>query len=102
MGTIDVGCNTKMMQLSFIDNRAYPGGPNAWFFAYYSDNINTTGNISYTIANFLADGLLVGIVRLREFIEYAAPSFGEDTSCGIRSGSSLSLLLYISRLLVSI
>lgn len=67
MGTINVGCNTKMMQLSFIDNRAYPGGPNAWFFAYYSDNINTTGNISYIIANFLADGLLVGIVRLREF-----------------------------------
>ncbi len=59
MGTINLACNTKMTQLMFIDNRGFPGGPNAWFFAFYSDGINTAGNASYIIANFLTDGLLV-------------------------------------------
>ncbi|KAI0649022.1 hypothetical protein C8Q79DRAFT_1007597 [Trametes meyenii] len=59
MGTINLACNTKLAQLMFIDNRAYPGGPNAWFFANYSLSVNTAGNGSYIIANFFADGLLL-------------------------------------------
>lgn len=59
MGTVNLACNTKMAQLMFIDNRAFPGGPNAWFFANYNNTNNTAGNASYIIANFLADGLLV-------------------------------------------
>ncbi|KAM5531778.1 hypothetical protein V8D89_014548 [Ganoderma adspersum] len=59
MGTIDVACNTRMTQLMFIDNRAYPGGPNAWFSAFYSIGVNTAGNTSYVVANALADGVLL-------------------------------------------
>ena len=59
MGTLNLACNTRITQLEFIDNRNYPGGPNAWLFTFYSDGVNTTGNVSYVIANFLADGLLV-------------------------------------------
>lgn len=59
MGTINMACNTKMNQLMFIDNRDFPGGPNAWFFTNYNSGINTAGNAAYIIANFLADGLLV-------------------------------------------
>lgn len=59
MGTVNLACNTKMTELMFIDNRGYPGGPNGWFIAYYSEGVNTAGNVAYIVANFLADGLLV-------------------------------------------
>ncbi|KAI9066255.1 hypothetical protein FKP32DRAFT_1674001 [Trametes sanguinea] len=59
MGTLNLAGNTKMTQLMFIDNRAYPGGPSAWFFDNYDNPNNTAGNASYIIANFFADGLLL-------------------------------------------
>ncbi|PIL35477.1 hypothetical protein GSI_02205 [Ganoderma sinense ZZ0214-1] len=59
MGTLNLACNTRMTQLMFIDNRAYPGGPNAWFFAFYSTGVNTAGNASYIVANAVADGVLL-------------------------------------------
>ncbi|KAI0649025.1 hypothetical protein C8Q79DRAFT_488197 [Trametes meyenii] len=59
LGTINFAGNTRITQLMFIDNRAYPGGPNAWFKANYN-NVNVTdGNAAYIIANFMADGLLL-------------------------------------------
>lgn len=106
MGTINLACNTKMNQLMFIDNRDFPGGPNAWFFTNYNSGINTAGNAAYIIANFLADGLLVRQSRC-----LAAPfrrthsgllySSGERTWCGTRSGLSRSLSLSTSPPLVS-
>ena len=59
MGTLNFACNTRITQLEFIDNRNFPGGPNAWLFTFYSIGVNTTGNAAYVIANFLADALLV-------------------------------------------
>ncbi|KAI0359767.1 hypothetical protein OH77DRAFT_1434208 [Trametes cingulata] len=59
MGTVNVACNTRMTQLMFIDNRGYPGGPNAWFFTFYSTGVNIAGDVAYIVANFLADGLLL-------------------------------------------
>ena len=58
-GTLNLACNSRMIQLEFIDNRNFPGGPNAWLLVFYSDGINTTGNAAYIVANFLAVGLLV-------------------------------------------
>ena len=58
-GAINLACTTRMTQLMFIDNRAFPGGPNAWFNANYSNGANTAGNAAYIIANFFADSLLV-------------------------------------------
>ena len=60
LATINVACNTRFTQLQFIDNRNFPGGPNAWLFAFYSIGVNTAGNASYVIANAFTDGLLVG------------------------------------------
>ena len=59
MGTLNFACNTRITQLEFIDNRNFPGGPNAWLFTFYSIGVNTTGNAAYVIAYFLADALLV-------------------------------------------
>ena len=63
MGTLNFACNTRMNQLEFIDNRNFPGGPNAWFFSFYSYGVNTAGNVGYIVANFFADGLLVSLLR---------------------------------------
>ncbi|KAI0667416.1 hypothetical protein C8Q78DRAFT_378708 [Trametes maxima] len=59
MGSLNIACNTKMTQLMFIDNRGYPGGPNAWFFANYNYGVNTAGNAAYAVSSFLADGILL-------------------------------------------
>ena len=56
-GTVNFACNTRVTQLMFIDNRGFPGGPMAWFFANYP--MNTAGNAGYVVANFFADALLV-------------------------------------------
>ena len=61
LATVNMACNTRMNQLEFIDNRNFPGGPNAWFFTFYSLGVNTAGNAAYVVANVLTDGLLVSI-----------------------------------------
>ncbi|KAH9945099.1 uncharacterized protein BXZ73DRAFT_38000 [Epithele typhae] len=58
-GTLNFACNTRIVQLQFIDNRDFPGGPMAWLFAFYSIGVNTAGNAGYIIGNFLADALLL-------------------------------------------
>lgn len=64
MGTMRFAAYTYMAQLMFIDNRAYPGGPDAWFASFHSTGIIIAGNGSYVFANFLADGLLVSPERI--------------------------------------
>ncbi len=59
-GTVNFACNTRMTQLMFINNRAFPeGGPMGWFIANYAIDTNTAGNAGYIVANFFADALLV-------------------------------------------
>jgi hypothetical protein len=53
--------NVHLMQLAFIDNRNFPGGPEAYELSVYSTAIALTPNATFIIANWLADGLLVGI-----------------------------------------
>jgi hypothetical protein len=59
LGTIFVGANTKVNELSFVDNRNFPGGPNAYLAANYNSHPNLLGNTMFVIANWLADSLLV-------------------------------------------
>ena len=83
MGTVNLACNTRMTQLMFIDNRAFPGGPNAWFNANYSNGVNTAGNASYIIANFFADSLLVSL-RGSPTIEHSCALISETVMENIR------------------
>ena len=62
LGTIFIGANTKVNELSFIDNRNFPGGPNAYLAAFYNSTPNLLGNTMFVIANWLADGLLVRLL----------------------------------------
>ena len=64
LGTIFIGANTKVNELSFIDNRNFPGGPNAYLAAFYNSTPNLIGNTMFILADWLADGLLVRLVTL--------------------------------------
>lgn len=80
LGTLFEGAIAKMTQLSFIDYRLFPGGPGSYIFhlnseccmyteqriaAFEEDEfsipIDEISNVSYVIANWLADGMVVRI-----------------------------------------
>lgn len=47
------------LQMTFIDNRNYPGGPFAFLLVEFSEPSNVLSLASYIVANILADGLLL-------------------------------------------
>lgn len=59
IGTLYIVSAVRMLQLSFIDNRNFPGGPSAFESVMFSIPISNLGNVNYAIGNWLADGLLV-------------------------------------------
>jgi len=58
-GTLIVGAGAKFTQLSFIDGRLFPGGPSAFEQAQFSIPIDEIANVSYVLATWLADGMVV-------------------------------------------
>ena len=64
ISTVEIGCNVKLNELMFIDNRAFPGGPVAWYAANFNVPVSTAANAAYITGNFLADALLVGVYGL--------------------------------------
>jgi hypothetical protein len=59
LGTLFVGAIAKMTELSFIDYRLFPGGPAAFEELEFSIPIDEISNVSYVIANWLADGMVI-------------------------------------------
>ena len=60
--------NVRLQQLSYIDNREFPGvpdffppGPVGWSLFMYSKPMVIVPNVCFNITNWLADGLLVSI-----------------------------------------
>jgi len=60
--------NVRLQQLSYIDNREFPGvtnalppGPIGWSLFMYSKPLVIVPNACFIIANWMADGLLVSI-----------------------------------------
>ena len=64
LGTIGIAAEGKFNQMTFIDDRNYPGGPNAFVAEQYGDFINIFGTVAYVILNWFADGLVVSISDL--------------------------------------
>ncbi|KXN91605.1 hypothetical protein AN958_12723 [Leucoagaricus sp. SymC.cos] len=58
MGNIGNGTNIKVGELTFVDNRNYPGGPNA-YFATGAGPVGLTCNVIYIINTWFQDGLLL-------------------------------------------
>lgn len=59
MGTLIMATAMAMTQISFIDQRNFPGGPAAFETDEFSIPIDALANVCYTIANWFADALLV-------------------------------------------
>ncbi len=60
MGNVGNGTNIKVGELTFVDNRNFPGGPNA-YFATGAGPVGLTCNVVYIINTWFQDGLLVRI-----------------------------------------
>jgi hypothetical protein len=59
LATLGIAGNIKFIQMTYIDYRNYPGGPNAFTFDFYTLPINMLGLVVYVLMNWAADGLLV-------------------------------------------
>lgn len=60
MGNIGNGTNIKVGELTFVDNRSFPGGPST-FFATGRGPVGLACNVIYIINSWFQDGLLVRI-----------------------------------------
>ncbi|XP_006455950.1 hypothetical protein AGABI2DRAFT_180778 [Agaricus bisporus var. bisporus H97] len=58
MGNIGSGTNIKIGELTFVDERNFPGGPTA-FFATGGGPVGLTCNVVYIINSWFQDGLLL-------------------------------------------
>ena len=61
LGTLFMGSLAKYTQLAFIDNRNFPGGPSAYENAMFSIPIDEIGNVSFVLANWLCDAVIVSL-----------------------------------------
>lgn len=59
LATFGFAGNTKFVQMTYIDYRNFPGGPNDFTFAFYTEFCNVFSIGSYVIMNWFADGLMV-------------------------------------------
>ncbi|KIJ64927.1 hypothetical protein HYDPIDRAFT_89869 [Hydnomerulius pinastri MD-312] len=59
LGTIFMVTLAAFTQMAFIDNRDYPGGPNAYENNMFSIPVDDVGNASFVLTNWLADALVV-------------------------------------------
>ena len=59
LATLALGSSLKWNELAFIDQRAYPGGPSAFYKAYFSYWVTMFSSSCFIVLNWMADGLLV-------------------------------------------
>ncbi|PBK76494.1 hypothetical protein ARMSODRAFT_1078617 [Armillaria solidipes] len=59
LATIGIAGNQRFIQMTYIDDRNYPGGPNAFTLSFYAATSNLMSFIAYIILGWLADGLVL-------------------------------------------
>lgn len=59
LGTFGIAGEARFNELTFVDDRNFPGGPDAFIAAQYGDFVNIFGTVAYVILNWFADGLVV-------------------------------------------
>ncbi|TCD68387.1 hypothetical protein EIP91_010896 [Steccherinum ochraceum] len=59
LGTIGNAVNMRITELSFVDNRNFPGGPSAYEVELNFIPLNIAGTAAYIINGWLQDGLLL-------------------------------------------
>lgn len=74
LGTFGIAAGAKFNQMTFIDDRNFPGGPNAFVAAEYGNFVNMFGTAAYVVLNWFADGLVVRAIRHRVSDHYTERS----------------------------
>ncbi|KAN0101294.1 hypothetical protein V8E55_001278 [Tylopilus felleus] len=59
LGTLFMCALATFTQMAFIDDRNYPGGPNAFENNMFSIPVDDSGNAAFVLSNWLSDALLV-------------------------------------------
>ncbi|KAJ2925020.1 hypothetical protein H1R20_g12085, partial [Candolleomyces eurysporus] len=59
LALVTITCNIRHNQLSWIDNRNYPGGPLGFILEQQPNVVNTVGNSAGLILAFMVDSLLI-------------------------------------------
>ncbi|KAJ7724801.1 hypothetical protein B0H16DRAFT_1585624 [Mycena metata] len=59
LASLGFGGNAKFNQMTFIDDRNIPGGPNAFTVEFYSTWVNMMSFAAYVLMSWLADGLVL-------------------------------------------
>ena len=59
LGTLFMIALAAFTQMAFIDDRNYPGGPNAFENNMFSIPIDNSGNAAFVLSNWLSDALVV-------------------------------------------
>ncbi|RDB26405.1 hypothetical protein Hypma_006562 [Hypsizygus marmoreus] len=59
LATVGAGTNIKFIEMTYIDYRNYPGGPNAFTFDLYGTPINVADFTAFVLVNWLTDGMMV-------------------------------------------
>ena len=59
LGSVNIACNIRFNEFTWIDDRNYPGGPFAYIMEQEQNPLNIAANCAAIIAPFMADGLLV-------------------------------------------
>lgn len=63
LATLAIGLLFKFGELSYIDNRNYPGGPIAFYRAFSTDYINVIGHIRFATTLNVCEMLLLTLLR---------------------------------------
>jgi len=59
LATVFTAVQARTMQLAYIDNRDYPGGPWAWFLTYQNIPVNVIFYAVFFLMTFFADALVL-------------------------------------------
>ena len=61
LGSLFLGSNSQFTQLAFINDRDFPGGPNAWEVAMFSISVDEISNVSFVLADWCSTALMVSL-----------------------------------------
>ncbi|KAF7329172.1 hypothetical protein MKEN_00177800 [Mycena kentingensis (nom. inval.)] len=59
LGTCGFGINARITQRTFIDDRGFPGGPNAASVALFRSPLSVGGFVCFTVMSWLADAVVL-------------------------------------------
>ncbi|KAJ7744019.1 hypothetical protein DFH07DRAFT_978699 [Mycena maculata] len=59
LASIGLGGNAKFNEMTFIDDRNIPGGPNAFTEEFFTTPVNLMAFVAYILMSWLADGLVL-------------------------------------------